>query len=118
MNTWRYFILRKNKRLSYEEKLKICELYDKGEGTHRGLAKQFGIDKTTIQQLYFKYKNFGAETLHMKRTHQSYTETFKHIVIASFGLHPDNNKSITMLNTIVILFIKFPLIIDNLFILL
>lgn len=84
MNTWRYFILRKNKRLSYEEKLKICELYDKGEGTHRGLAKQFGIDKTTIQQLYFKYKNFGAETLHMKGTHQSYTETFKHIVIASY----------------------------------
>ena len=38
MNTWRYFILNKNKRLSYEEKLKICHLYEEGADSLEGLA--------------------------------------------------------------------------------
>lgn len=76
--------MKKNKRLSYEEKLLICQSYAKGEATHRSLGKQFGIDRTVIRQLYFKYKNFGAEALRMQRIHQGYTETFKHEVVESY----------------------------------
>ncbi len=76
--------MRKNKRLSYEEKLKICELYDKGEGTYRGLAKQFSTSKGTIELLVFKYRNFGAEALKMQRQHKGYSESFKNEVIAAY----------------------------------
>lgn len=51
--------MRKNKRLSYEEKLLICTIYEKGEGSLRQLASQF-----------------GAEALRMQGMNQSYTETF------------------------------------------
>jgi transposase-like protein len=76
--------LKKNKRLSYEEKRLICQLYEKDEGTQRSLARQFGINKSVLRQLYFKYKNFGAEALRMQHTNQSYTETFKIEVVESY----------------------------------
>ncbi len=76
--------MKKNKRLSYEEKLFICELYEKGKGTHRSLAKQFGVHKSVIESLLFKYKAFGAEALRMQQTHQSYTKAFKNEVIESY----------------------------------
>lgn len=84
VNTWRYFILKKNKRLSYEEKLLICQLYERGEGTHRSLAKQFGVHSSNIRQMYFKYKHFGAEALRMQGIHQNYTAAFKHNIIESY----------------------------------
>lgn len=76
--------MKKNKRLSYEEKLLICQLYEKGEGTQRSLASQFGVHRSVIQILLFKYSKFGAEALRMQQTHQSYTETFKNEVVESY----------------------------------
>ncbi len=76
--------MRKNKRLSYEEKLKICELYDKGKGTYRGLASQFGVSKSAIEVLIFKYSNFGQEALKMQSQHKGYSDSFKKEIIAAY----------------------------------
>lgn len=85
--------MKKNKRLSYEEKLLICQQYKKGGGTLRSLASQYGVHKSTIESLVFKYNNFGAEALRMQKTHQNYTATFKYTVIESYkngeGSHND-----------------------------
>ncbi len=76
--------MRKNKRLSYEEKLFICTIYEKGEESLRGLASQFNVSKGAIEELIFKYRNFGGEALRMQHMHQSYTETFKNEVVESY----------------------------------
>ena len=76
--------MKKNKRLSYEEKLLLCELYEKGEGSQSALANQFSVTKGTIKSLLFKYSHFGAEALRMQHTNQSYTETFKNEVVESY----------------------------------
>jgi transposase len=76
--------LRKNKRLSYEEKLLICTIYEKGEGSLRQLASQFGVSKSAIEVLIFKYSKFGAEALRMQGMNQSYTETLKNEVVESY----------------------------------
>lgn len=76
--------MRKNKRLSYEEKLLICTIYEKGEGSLRQLASQFGVSKSAIEVLIFKYSKFGAEALRMQGMKQSYTETLKNEVVESY----------------------------------
>lgn len=76
--------MRKNKRLSYEEKLLICTIYEKGEGSLRQLASQFGVSKSAIEVLIFKYSKFGAEALRMQGMNQSYTETLKNEVVESY----------------------------------
>ena len=76
--------MRKNKRLSYEEKLLICTIYEKGEGSLRQLASQFGVSKSAIEVLIFKYSTFGAEALRMQGMNQSYTETLKNEVVESY----------------------------------
>jgi len=76
--------LKKNKRLSYEEKLKICHLYEEGADSLEGLARQFGISKGAVSLLNFKYKNFGVESLQMQSRNKSYSESFKHKVIEAY----------------------------------
>lgn len=76
--------MKNNKRLSYEEKLKICDLYEEGVESLEGLAKQFSTSKGTIELLVFKYRNFGAEALKMQRQHKGYSESFKNEVIAAY----------------------------------
>ncbi|VEU82691.1 helix-turn-helix domain-containing protein [Acholeplasma hippikon] len=76
--------MRKNKRLSYEEKILICTIYEKGEGSLRQLASQFGVSKSAIEVLIFKYSKFGAEALRMQGMNQSYTETLKNEVVESY----------------------------------
>lgn len=76
--------MKKNKRLSYEEKLKICHLYEEGADSLEGLARQFGISTGAVSLLNFKYKNFGVESLQMQSRNKSYSESFKHKVIEAY----------------------------------
>lgn len=76
--------MKKNKRLSYEEKLKICHLYEESTKSFEGLARQFGISEGALKLLIFKYRNFGAEALKMQRQHKSYSESFKNEVIEAY----------------------------------
>ncbi len=76
--------MKKNKRLSYEEKLKICHLYEEGADSLEGLARQFGISKGAVSLLNFKYKNFGVESLQMQSRNKSYSESYKHKVIEAY----------------------------------
>lgn len=74
----------KRKRLSYKEKLKACELYRRGKGTMQSIADEFNISNGGFKLLYFKYENFGPETLRMTKKNQSYTIEFKEKVIKEY----------------------------------
>lgn len=76
--------MRKNTRLSYEDKLRICTIYEKGEGSLRGLASQFSLSKGAIEKLVFKYRNFGAESLRMQKQNNSYSKSFKNKMIEAY----------------------------------
>src|SRR5690554_3867999 len=77
----------KIKRLSFEEKIKACELYDQGYGSLQSISDEFGINESGFKLMYFKYKNHGPESLKMQTKHQTYTKEFKEKVIESY-----NNK--------------------------
>lgn len=77
----------KRKRLSFEEKIKACELYDQGYGSQQSISDEFGISESGFKLMYFKYKNHGPESLKMQTKHQTYTKEFKDKVIESY-----NNK--------------------------
>lgn len=75
----------KRKRLSYKDKLKACKLYEQGKGSERSIAKEFGVSRSTIQTLYFKYITYGPEALRMQRQHQTYTKEFKEELIKAYN---------------------------------
>lgn len=83
----------KRKRLSYEEKLRACKLYEQGKGTQKSIANDFGISKGGFYNMYHKYKRFGPESLKMQRRHLSYTKEFKEKVIKAYkngeGSYPE-----------------------------
>lgn len=72
------------KRLSYEEKLKMCELYSQGKGSLRSIAKDYGITHHGLSLLYYKYTNFGPKLLKMKKQDRGYTREFKLKVIEAY----------------------------------
>ena len=75
----------KRKRLSFEEKIKACELYEQGNGSQQEIADEFGISKTGFQLIYSKFKHFGRDTLKMKSKDQGYTKEFKEKVITAYN---------------------------------
>ncbi|HKL95486.1 MAG TPA: hypothetical protein VJ845_03570 [Haploplasma sp.] len=56
----------KRKRLSFEEKVKACELYEQGKGTQQSISDEFGISRSGFKLMYTKYKNYGLESLKMQ----------------------------------------------------
>jgi transposase-like protein len=83
----------KIKRLSYEEKVYACELYEHGFGSYKSIADDFGISRSGFYNIYTKYKNFGSEALKMQTKHRAYTKEFKNKVIAAYkngeGSYPE-----------------------------
>ena len=75
----------KIKRLSFEEKIKACELYDQGYGSQQSISDEFGISRSGFRSMYSKYKNHGSESLKMQTKHQTYTKEFKEKVIESYN---------------------------------
>lgn len=75
----------KRKRLSYEEKLKACELYEQGKGSYKTISEEFGISESGLKLLYKKYINFGPKSLIMQKRHQTYTKEFKQKLIAAYN---------------------------------
>jgi len=72
------------RRLSYEERLEICKLYQDGKGTIRRLAELYGVSRTNIETILFKYRNFGEKGLKVEKYHQTYSEAIKYKLIAAY----------------------------------
>ncbi len=75
----------KRKKLSYEDKLKACELYEQGKGSYKTISEEFGISESGLKLLYKKYINFGPESLRMQKRHQTYTKEFKQKLIDAYN---------------------------------
>lgn len=76
--------MKKTKRLTYEEKLLACQLYEQGKGSYESIANQFRTSTSGFKKLYFKYKHFGNESLKLQRNNKSYTKEFKETVISAY----------------------------------
>lgn len=74
----------KRKRLSYEQKLKACKLYESGNGSFQSISNAFNISLSGFEKMYFKYINFGPTALKMKSKNSVYTEEFKETVINEY----------------------------------
>lgn len=77
--------MKKRKRLSYEEKVQMCIDYDQGLGSQHSLAIDYGISQGGFKHLYFKYKNFGSDSLRMQKNHKIYTKNLKEKIIESYN---------------------------------
>ena len=86
--------MKKRKRLSFKEKLKACEMYDRGDGSYESVASTFGISISGLELLYFKYKNFGPESLKMQDKHDTYTKEFKEKVVKAYKNEEGSYKEI------------------------
>lgn len=75
----------KRKRLSFEAKVRACELYEQGRGSYNTISKEFGISESGLKLLYKKYINFGNESLRMQKQHQTYTKEFKQKLIDAYN---------------------------------
>lgn len=77
----------KRKRLSFDEKVYACELYEKGFRSYKSIAE------SGFYNMYTKYKNFGSEALIMQTKNRTYTKEFKEEVIEAYkngeGSYPE-----------------------------
>ncbi len=85
VDTWRYFIMSKKKRLSYQEKLKACRLYEQGNEGQVSIAKKYNISRSGFQAMYFKYKKYGPKALKMKSTNKTYKKELKEQIIEQYN---------------------------------
>src|SRR5690554_7854328 len=82
----------KIKRLSFEEKIKACELYDQGYGSQQSISDEFGISKSGFKLMYCTYKNHVPESPKMQTKHQTYTKEFKQKVIRSYNKKESSDR--------------------------
>lgn len=64
-------------KISYEEKIKACEDYIKGNGTASEIATDIGVSPKEIRTWANKYRTNGPESLMPKLKNSSYTKEFK-----------------------------------------
>ncbi len=92
----------KRKKLSYEDKLKACELYEQGKGSYKTISEEFGISESGLKLLYIKYTNFGSKSLRMQKNHQTYTKEFKQKLVNAYkngeGSYPELAKKYNITN--------------------
>ncbi len=68
-------------KVSKEIKVEICKAYDKGEGSFKSLAKSIGVDKTTVIEWFYRYKEHGEKAFDTSKKNNSYTKEFKNMII-------------------------------------
>ncbi len=64
-------------KVSYEDKIRICEDYLNGNGSFARIAEASGVGNTTVQSWVNKYRVSGPESLLPKLKNSSYTKEFK-----------------------------------------
>ncbi len=83
----------KKKKISKEEKIKICKLYASGNGSFKSLAATIGVHKSSLQSWYARYKIYGEKAFNL--TKRRYSKKFKEKIIKK---HINEGFSISMLS--------------------
>jgi transposase-like protein len=70
--------------ISAEEKLQSVKEYLSGKGSYQGIAKKYGVAKSSFMKWTAKYKAFGSSAFIKTGHNASYTVAFKQIVINAY----------------------------------
>ncbi|MGT2927743.1 transposase [Streptococcus danieliae] len=73
-------------KISFEDKLEAVTQYLKGKASNSELARQYGVDRSTIQRWIKMYQSQGSEGLLARKGNQSYTTEFKLSCVEAYKL--------------------------------
>jgi len=71
-------------KASSEEKIKAVEAYLSGEGSQKGWAKKFGIEKSAFSQWIHNYKSMGSNGLRPQKNNRKYTLEMKREAVLAY----------------------------------
>ncbi len=67
-----------------EEKIKIVQRYDSGDGSQETLGKEISVDSKTIKNWIDRYHAYGESAFDEKVNNSSYTKEFKQKVVLAY----------------------------------
>lgn len=71
-------------KCSKEVKIKACEDYHSGKGSYLSIAKQIGVNKSTVHFWYRTYQEHGEKAFEHSSRNRSYSKEFKESIVQSY----------------------------------
>lgn len=75
--------MRKNK-VSHQQKVEAVEKYQRGETSYERIAKEYGVDNSSVRQWAANYEAFGPDEMVKGKTNKQYSVEFKKSAVEAY----------------------------------
>jgi len=70
--------------ISYDKKLEAVEKYKRGEGSQKGIAREYGVHQSSLQQWVANYEVMGPSGLVAVHTNNKYSKELKTVAVEAY----------------------------------